>query len=296
MNDDAHSPELELASAYLDDDVDEVQRAQVEASPELMALVASFRQQQTGLRDAPPVDAAARDAAVLAALAEFDVLRASPAAALVGAPATGNVVPMQRRTRFSRVMLSAAAALLIGGVGVVAINSFGGSSNDQSSTADPAAKEFADTEATGAGDAGGGDTGGATPQTINAINGAASAVPALDEPQDLLALAAAPGPDTIAAATETTAAGALQTTIAGATETTAASAALPSAATADAAIAPATRGVTPSFGFPCPLAPTQVVVVEITWKGVPAVAVRDTVSGVIQAIDAQCTVLATVEP
>ncbi len=295
MNDDAHSPELELASAYLDDDVDEVQRAQVEASPELMALVASFRRLQTGLRDTPPADSAARDTAVLAALAEFDVLRAPPAAALVSAPATGTVVPLQRRTRFSRVMMSAAAALLIGGVGVVAINSFSGSSNDQSSTADPAAKEFADTPSTPAGDAAGGSTGGATPQTINAINGAASAVPALDEPQDLLAFAAAPAPDTISAASETTA-GALQTTVAGAAEATAAASTETSTGTADAVIAPTARGVTPSFSFPCPLEPTEVVVVEITWKGVPAVAVRDTVSGVIKALDAQCTVLATVEP
>ncbi|MBI4933697.1 MAG: hypothetical protein HY828_07460 [Actinobacteria bacterium] len=291
MNDDAHSPELELASAYLDGDVDEVQRAQVESSPELMALVASFGQVKAGLRDTPPVDAVARDTAVLAALAEFDVLRAPPVAAVASAAATGNVVPLQRRARFSRVVMSAAAALLIGGVGVVAVNSFGGSSNDQSSSADPAAaKELADdTAGSVAGDA----AGGAPPQTIGAINGAASAVPALDEPEDLMAFAATPAPNTLASGAETT-------SFAGGTETTAAGeVSIAEAATetvADATQAPTTRAVVPSFEFDCPLEPTQIVVVEITWKGTPAVAVRDTVSGVIQAIDAQCTVLATVEP
>jgi hypothetical protein len=294
MNDDAHSPELELASAYLDGDVDEVQRAQVESSPELMALLASFGQVKAGLRDTPPVDADARDTAVLAALAEFDVLRAPPVAAVAASTAaTGNVVPLQRRARFSRVVMSAAAALLIGGVGVVAVKSFGGSSNDQSSSADPAAaKELAaDTADSSAGDA----AGGAPPQTIGAINGAASAVPALDDPQDLMAFAAAPAPTSLESDTETTAFAATETTAAGALETVAG----PDVATetiADASPPPASRAVVPSFEFDCPLEPTQVVVVEITWKGTPAVAVRDTVSGVIQAIDAQCTVLATVEP
>lgn len=292
MNDDALSPELELASAYLDGDVDEVQRAQVEASPELMALVASFGQVKAGLRDTPPVDAVARDTAVLAALAEFDVLRAPPVAA-ADVAAASNVVPLQRRARFSRVVMSAAAALLIGGVGVVAVNSFGGSSNDESSGADPAAaKEIAaDTADSIAGDA----AGGATPQTIGAINGAATAVPALEEPQQLLAFASEPAPTSLAEGTENSAFAATETTAAGAAETVAG----PDVAAVtigDASPAPGTRSVVPSFEFDCPLEPTQVVVVEITWKGTPAVAVRDTVSGVIQAIDAQCTVLATVEP
>jgi hypothetical protein len=224
---------------------------------------------------------------VVAAVAEFDVLRASPAAA-VASGVSGDVVPLQRRTRFSRVMLSAAAVLLLGGAIVMAFNSFGGSSNEQSSTADPAAKEFAIDQATAAADTAGEAAGGATPQTINAINGAASAVPALDEPQDLLALAA-PSALATTAGTETTAEGVAETSVA----TTALAAA---ETVADAVIAPAARGVVPSFGFDCPLEPTQTVIMEITWKGAPAVAVRDTVSGVIQAIDAQCTVLASVEP
>jgi hypothetical protein len=290
MNDDALSPELELASAYLDGDVDEVQRARVEASPELMAIVASFRKVQSGLRDTPAADAAARDTAVLAALAEFDVLRAPPAAAVAPAAAT-NVVPLQRRARFSRIMMSAAAALLIGGVGVVAIKSFGGSSSDQTSSADPAAaKEIAaDTAGSIAGDA-------APPQTIGAINGAASAVPALDEPQDLMAFAAAPASNTLAGGADTTAFASTETTAAGAQETIAGTNAAATQTVAGGAQAPTSRAVVPSFSFDCPLQPNQVVVVEITWKGAPAVAVRDTVSGVIQAIDAQCTVLASVEP
>jgi hypothetical protein len=293
MNDDALSPELELASAYLDGDVDEVQRAQVEASPELLAIVASFRQVQTGVRDTPVADAATRDTAVLAALAEFDVLRAPPAAAVAPAAAT-NVVPLQRRARFSRIMMSAAAALLIGGIGVVAIKSFGGSSSDQSSSADPAAaKEIAaDTAGSVAGDA----AGGGPPQTIGAINGAASAVPALDEPQDLMAFAAAPAPNTLAGGADTTAFASTETTAAGAEETIADNGGAATETVAVATQAPTSRAAVQSFTFDCPLEPTQVVVAEITWKGTPAVAVRDTVSGVIQALDAQCTVLASVQP
>jgi hypothetical protein len=54
--------------------------------------------------------------------------------------------------------------------------------------------------------------------------------------------------------------------------------------------------VQPSFEFDCTLGSTQDIVAEITWKGTPAVVVRDTVTGVITALDAQCTALATVTP
>jgi hypothetical protein len=46
----------------------------------------------------------------------------------------------------------------------------------------------------------------------------------------------------------------------------------------------------------CPLGTHQVFVAEIVWKTTPAVVVRDTVTGVIQAIDDQCTVLAEATP
>jgi hypothetical protein len=54
--------------------------------------------------------------------------------------------------------------------------------------------------------------------------------------------------------------------------------------------------VATSFPFTCELSADQVVLGEISWQGTPAVAVRDTVTGVTEAIDQQCNVLATVEP
>jgi hypothetical protein len=290
MNDDALSPDLELASAYLDGDVDEAQRAQVEASPALLAQVATFRQLSAALADTPPATATSRDAAVAAALAEFDVLLAAPAAA-AGLPLAPNVVPMRRHARWSRVMLAAAAVALIGVVGVTAIKSLGSGSDDQSSSAiEPAAKDAGGVEAAA-------DTaGGGAPQTIGAINGAAAVIPEIEEPAQLNTLSAdnlfTTSPDT-SAATTAAAAGADSsiaaetTSPAAATETTAAGnvAAAPSGG-------PATRSVL-SFSFDCPLAPNQVIIAEITWKGTPAVAVRDTVSGVTQAVDANCNVLAS---
>lgn len=58
----------------------------------------------------------------------------------------------------------------------------------------------------------------------------------------------------------------------------------------------ATAFVAPSFEMSCPLPTGSDVVAEITWQGTPALVLRDTVTGLITAIDAQCTVLATVEP
>lgn len=303
MNDDATTPELELASAYLDGVASDSERARVEASPDLLSLVATFEAARNRLRStAPPAAGSGMEAAVAAALAEFDVLQSTPAAALadtgdltdaeVAAP--GNVVPL-RRHRWSRVVLSAAAALLIGGVAVAAIDSFGGSSDDQSGSAEPAVQKAADT-----GDA----AGGAAPQTISAIEGAASPVPVLDDAADLQAYAVSPdtsadavtagGATETVAAAETTAAGAGTATTAAAAETTAGAESAPQSAVP--AAAPTSRAVVLSFPFDCPLEPTQVVVQEISWQGTPAVVVRDTVSGVIQAVDGECNVLASTQP
>jgi hypothetical protein len=52
--------------------------------------------------------------------------------------------------------------------------------------------------------------------------------------------------------------------------------------------------VAPSFVLECTLTSDQTIVLEVTWKGTPAVVVRDTVSGVITVLDAQCNTLVTV--
>jgi hypothetical protein len=50
------------------------------------------------------------------------------------------------------------------------------------------------------------------------------------------------------------------------------------------------------FPFTCPLTAQQVFIAEISWQGTPAAAVRDTVTGITQAIDPHCKVLVSVEP
>ena len=55
-----------------------------------------------------------------------------------------------------------------------------------------------------------------------------------------------------------------------------------------------TSQVLPSFVLDCAVTSDQKIVLEITWKGTPAVVVRDTVSGVITVLDAQCNTLVTV--
>jgi hypothetical protein len=47
------------------------------------------------------------------------------------------------------------------------------------------------------------------------------------------------------------------------------------------------------FPFTCPLTADQVFIAEISWKGTPAAAVRNTVKNITQAIDQQCNVLAS---
>ena len=101
--------------------------------------------------------------------------------------------------------MGAAAALLIGGVSVAAINSFGSGSDDSASSATVPTPKLAGAEEA-ADTAGGGD---ATAQTINAINGAASPVPEIDEPEQLLTLTAAAPP--VDDATESSLAEATQT-------------------------------------------------------------------------------------
>lgn len=210
------------------------------------------------LADTPPVSGEARDAAIARALDVFDRMHAAP-----------NVVAFPNRRRWYRPVAAAAAVVLVGVVAVGALNGLGGSDSDMSSSATAPLDVLSSKTAQSAADSAEG--GGATP-TINAINAAAVAVPAVSSDDQLRAL---PMPDSVS----------------GRSDTTETSAAEVVAATTGAA---AVQSLT--FAFDCPLAANQVVLGEITWMGQPAAAVRDTVTGVTLAIDPQCSVLATVEP
>lgn len=272
MSDETLSPDPEhdgaqLAAAYLDGHATPEERARVEASPQLMAIVESFARVRDGLADVPPAPVGPRERGIAAALAEFDRLHAAAAPV---APVAPNVVPMRSR-RWSTVLTAAAGLALVGVVGVAALGSLGSSDQDRSSGAVESADArtavdasgdapLASQEALGTVGVAGGGEGGSTETTasgqadpnsvvtIGSIDGPGSPVPQLEQTSDLRSL---PEPKV---------------------------------------------AVAPSFTFECPLADTEEIVAEVTYQGTPAVVVRDTVTGVISALDSQCTVLASLQP
>jgi hypothetical protein len=281
MNDDSSLPELDpgvtAASAHFDGVADADERALVDGSDELRAMVASFATAKAALNDLPTVADADIDDMVAVALAEFDTLAASLSAATSSA---SHAAARTLRPRWSRVLTIAAAAVIIGVVGVAIANGVGGNSSSTSSAGKTifAATTIAAASATSGAlqpSAAASVAGGAT-STIGAINGSADALPRYDQTIDLRTL---PGSVDVAGAT--------------------ADSGLPSV--------PAPQGGTPGsngipltgpvlFPFTCSLTPQQVFIAEINWKGAPAAAVRDTVTGITQAIDPQCNVLVSVEP
>lgn len=275
MTDDPRLPDDELASAYLDGDVDETQRAQVQGSAELTALVSSFAGVRAALSDVPAPAADVRDTALAAALAEFDALRtASTAPASASAPAVPRVpvLPLFRR-RWTKPLLAAAAAVLVGGVITVGVLQQHGSGDKSAdvSRATELARGGADTQVA---------TAGAPTSTIGSIGGPAVAPVQVRDEQQLLALA-----EQLVPLPRDSAGGSTSDTYAATSETTAP----PAAATPTASTGRRTA-------FSCPLGEHQEIVADIIWIDTPAVAVRDTVTGEVQAIDAQCTVLASVTP
>jgi len=270
MNDDELSIHAELASAYLDGDLDAAQRASAAADPDVMALVDSFTRVRGALRDVDPVVDSTRTAAMAAALAEFDARqsRADVAPERTAAKVTSLNT---RRMRAYRVLTGVAAAAVVGVVAVAALNST--NSNDDLSTA---------VEISAARNAGSPDlkvsdpAGGAPADTAVAADSAtaetpsfesAVVLPEIDSAEALMAYAATVENLTLAAP----AAQADQT-------------AAPSDAATEEAVAPS-----------C-LASNQNVIGSIIFQETLAFAVRDTSSGALRAIDASdCRVLMEVE-
>ncbi len=280
MSDDDLTSTHELASAYLDGELDPSARALVDDSPELLQQVAVFGQVRASLADVPPVSATTREAAVAAALAAFDAasgtLSTSNTASFSNTEpfsnteSLSNTVSLDSRRRWSRVLTAAAAVIVIGGAGIVAVNGMRHSSSRSSSGA-PAA----DAGATVA-------IGGAATSTIGAINQPAFALPVLTDAQQLRTIADQPS---LGGTTKTDTAGGAPSdaTTVGASANSTAATTRPESTSGRGALR-------------CPLGTHQVFVAEIVWKTTPAVVVRDTVTGVIQAIDDQCTVLAEATP
>jgi len=128
----------EMASAYLDGELDGPDRATAAADPEVGAAVDSFMRVRGALADVSPVDPSVKNAAIAAALAEFDATRSSSTSVIVpmATPATTTaaaapVVSLSsRRHRMYRVVTGAAAAAIIAVVAVAALNAGGDSDDD----------------------------------------------------------------------------------------------------------------------------------------------------------------------
>ncbi|MCU0259750.1 MAG: zf-HC2 domain-containing protein [Ilumatobacteraceae bacterium] len=124
------------ASAYLDGELDPVERAAVEADPAAMTEVERLRFVAGVVRDVPAPSDAAREGAIAAALAE-----------LAPAPSRAGAIPVPARQRSTQRWLAVAAALVaVAGLGVVATAVVGGDDDtDEASDAQtleaPAATE-----------------------------------------------------------------------------------------------------------------------------------------------------------
>jgi negative regulator of sigma E activity len=278
MNNDEAPDRAEQASAYLDGELDTVERAAASADPDTMALVDSFTRVRDGLGSIEPVSEDIRFAAIAAALAEYDALRSVH----VTAPATAMAAVTMLRPRWLRayrVLGAVAAAAVIAVIGIAALNSSGSDSKSMSAATSPAAQNDTAGEAQRTESAAGSvaPAGAALPAaaapstTVGATQKALALVPAVDNSADLAQYAA-----TLAAAADAS--------VAAATSGGYASASTPAV--------PAPETPSPSC-----LASTDALLGPITVLGSPAFAVRDMSSGVVKAIDAgDCRVLFTTGP
>jgi hypothetical protein len=164
------SSDEELVSAYLDDEATSVERERVEADPQLLALVDSYRSAAEAVGSpVMPLDQPRRDAMVATALAVLDDLDDEVDDEEPGSAA--KVVPLSGRRRWiSRAPGLAAAAAILFLVGIGLVLSSNGSDRDQqadnvSASAEQESTSGNDLESKGApGDAAeDGDTGGSAP-------------------------------------------------------------------------------------------------------------------------------------
>jgi len=273
MNDEELPMRAEMASAYLDGDLDAAERLAVEADPETMALVESFSSVRSSLAAVTVSDEATRSAAIAAALAEFDLIHA-PAAVTV--PARVSWLHA-RRMRTYRFVMGAAAAAVVVAVAVAALNSGSDSGSSSSATEAPAAQvpgaaagaglptlkietsvAAAETQTAAAGTA--------APGGLTAAD-SALAVPAVDDVQALAAYVTARNRNAAVAGPPSTTA-----------EPPAASSAAPAPQTPQPDFT--------TFAVPSCLRSSQTVLGPITVLGTPAFAVADSSTNTIEAIAA----------
>jgi trimeric autotransporter adhesin len=272
MNDDDLTTHDELASAYLDGDLDATQRAAVDADPATMARVESFRAVRAALKDVGPVVHSTRTAAVAAALAQFGA-----AAPVATAAATITQLSARRRPRSLQILTGVAAAAAVGVLGVaIARNSNNGDS--KLSSAAPAASD-----------------------AVLSAQKSASAVDSAAPAATTAAAAAAPasrGPtETTLVAIDTPAA---LVQYASSARSIADTAAPPSTAAPAASAAPpapaAGEAVASDGASPC-LSADGELLGTVSYQGTIAEVIRNRTTGAVQALATDdCRVLQTVQP
>jgi pilus assembly protein FimV len=266
----------ELASAYLDGELDGPQRAAAAGDPNVMAAVDSLARVRAALGDVPIADPTSKDTAIAAALAEFDAMRStSTAAATATAPAA--VVSLQsRRHRAYRVISGAAAAAIVAVVAVAALNSNRGSDDSTSSATEVPAIAAADTAPelkAVAADAGATMEAAPEASESDSVGGQddTASVPAIGTPEALTQYAESMETASITAAPAGTTA--------------------PAATVAAAAPSAQDAGSAGYAAVAC-LSSDQVVIGSIIYKGTPALAVHNYGTDTLQAIaDSDCRVL-----
>jgi len=264
MSDDQLPTRAELASAYLDGELEAAEGATVASDPDGMAMVDSFARIRTELNTAQPVDDAARSAAVAAALAEFDLRHDTTSGGAV-------VTPLQsRRPRGYRVLTGVAAAVVIAVVGIAALKaSSGNNENDSSAAVAPAeTAEPPQLKVAAADNAAGGTAApsGTVAAGSASIESAVTSLPEINSKEELQAFAAAfqGGPTAAAPA--------------------------PAATTASAA----TPEVADSSTQPACVTAGETELGRIVYRGTVAVVVRVDTTGIVEAMNStDCTVLET---
>lgn len=128
MNDDL----ILLASAYLDGDVTADERALVESDPQLLGEVERLRSVRSMLGDTEPSSISLREQHLASALDAWDTVMAT------AADSTPTRLGERRGRRSNRLLLGAAAAIMVVFAGGIALQTFTGSESSDETSSDAA--------------------------------------------------------------------------------------------------------------------------------------------------------------
>jgi hypothetical protein len=125
-----------LANAFLDGELTAEERRIAEADPEVMTEVERLRALQAELRDVPAPTAAAREAAISAAMAAFDSSVADEVShGVTDEPSGAPVVPFRPRPAYAKYLGVAAAFVAVAGLGIILARAGQGGDDDSSDAA-----------------------------------------------------------------------------------------------------------------------------------------------------------------